>query len=129
MIQLTTRLKSGEDLREGIDEFLKANQVQAGVIVSLVGNLDKAVLRMAGAKSKKEYDGPLEIVSAAGTLSVHGNHIHIAVADKEGSVFGGHLAKGSVIRNTVELSILKYENLVFKRVLDEKTGFEELVIE
>ena len=60
------RLGPGEDLREKIDRFVKEHDMKAGVVVSCVGSLKKAVLRMAGAKPGAEdiraYEGSFEIL-------------------------------------------------------------------
>lgn len=39
-------------------------------------------------------DERFEIVSLTGTLSRHGAHLHIAIADFQGNVVGGHLMDG-----------------------------------
>ncbi len=92
----------------------------------MVGSLKKAVLRMADG-NKKVIIGPLEIVSAAGTIAINGVHIHLAVADGRGQVTGGHLMEGSPVNTTVELCIL-YSDKILKREFDPETGYNELVI-
>lgn len=39
-------------------------------------------------------DERFEIVSLTGTLSRHGAHLHISIADFQGNVVGGHLMDG-----------------------------------
>ena len=123
------RLHSGQGLREEIEAFVKEQDLKAGVILICVGSLKRAVLRMAGAKEIKEYEGPLEIVSFEGTVGEGGSHMHISIADKDGNVFGGHLKEGSVVDTTAEVIIGVLENTTFKRKFDDETGFDELVIE
>ncbi len=106
-----------------------SNGIEAGVLLSAVGSLGVATLRMAAAIETKKWNGPLEIVSATGTISKHGLHIHLSVSDEEGNVFGGHLKDGCMIRTTVELVIGIIPDVKFKRELDPKTGFKELIIE
>ncbi|MBI2356406.1 MAG: DNA-binding protein [Candidatus Doudnabacteria bacterium] len=132
MKQIIFRLKTGQLLREEIEKAAIENKIKAGVLLSAVGALSKLVLRMAGAKPDKQnvrtWDGEFEIVSATGTVSENGCHIHLSAADKNGNVFGGHLKKGCVVRVTAEIVIGILEDASFERVLDPETGFEELSI-
>jgi hypothetical protein len=57
-----------------------AQQEQAGCLISAVGSLSLAQLRLAGATQATSIHGELEIVSLSGTLSPDGAHLHIAVA-------------------------------------------------
>ncbi len=43
------RLRKGQDIKKENKQFVKDNKIQAGIILSAVGCVDKAVLRMAGA--------------------------------------------------------------------------------
>ena len=129
MNQVTKRLKPTQDLRDEIQNLVKENNIQAGVIVSAVGSLSKAVLRMAGAKEVKTWNGNFEIVSITGTLSPDGCHVHLAISDEEGNTFGGHLKQGCIVRSTVELALLIFSDVKYKRELDSETGYKELKIE
>lgn len=130
MKQLTIRLKSGQLLKEEIER--KASDIKAGVLLSIVGNLENAVLRMTGSKADnqivKQWDGPFEIVSGTGTISKEGCHIHISLADREGNVIGGHLKRGCKVKYTAEIVIGIFEDATYKRVLDKATGFKELKV-
>ena len=127
------RLKPGTDLKRGLQEIVESEKIQGGVLLSCVGSLEKGVLRMAGAEpeneSIKKIKGPLEIVSAIGTLSQDGMHIHLSVSDKDGGVYGGHMKEGCVIETTAEIVIGESENYTFHRRPDEDTGFKELEVE
>lgn len=123
------RLRQGGDLREAIDAFVAENHIKAGMILTCVGNLKKAVLRMADESVTKTFEGTFEIVSLVGTLEEGNSHLHISISDAEGRVFGGHLKTGSVVGITAEVVIGELENTVFSRKLDAETGFEELVVE
>ncbi len=87
-----------------------------------------AVLRTAGAKSIETIEDDFEIVSATGTVSKNGCHIHVSVSDDKLKTYGGHLKKGCIINTTVELILLELDNIVFTREMDEKTGYKELVV-
>ena len=63
-----------------------------------------------------------------GTLSVHGIHLHITIADRHGTTIGGHLDAGCIIYTTAEILIGEIPTLTFFRRLDDQTGFLELDI-
>lgn len=131
MNQLTFRLKPGHFLKEEIEKRTK--EIGAGVLLSIVGALENANLRMAGATSDnqivKNFKGPFEIVSGTGSFSKDGCHLHISVSNKEGQVIGGHLKDGCEVAVTAEIIIGIFDDISYKRVLDKKTGFKELEIE
>lgn len=128
MKQFSKRLLPGEDLRQEIERFANASSIQAGCVVSLVGNLSKVCLRMADGKTVKEWMGSYEIVSATGTISPEESHIHISVSDQEGNVIGGHLKLGSIVGVTVELVLLAFDDMVYAREYEESTGYDMLVV-
>ena len=87
-----------------------------------------ANLRFANQPQPTRIDGPLEIVSLSGTLSKHGIHLHLSVADGDGKMTGGHLKVGSEIYTTAEIVLGVYPDLIFDRELDETYGYQELVV-
>ena len=99
----------------------------SAVVSSLVGSLTVAHLRAAGGKNVLEIEGPLEIVGATGTLAPQAMHVHLAVADLSGNVSGGHLMDGCIVSSTVEVVLTEVAGWRFKRELDAKTGYKELV--
>lgn len=121
------RLIPDQDLKTEILNFCTQNNINAGCILSAVGSLKKAKLRLAGADAFFEAGGQFEIVSATGTISKNGCHIHLALADEGGKVTGGHLTDGNIIYTTCELVLLNIEKQEFKREHDPATGFNELV--
>lgn len=122
MKQVTKRLRQGDDLRKEIEALVKERAIKAGCIVSLAGSLTKAALRMADGKTVKYLKGPLEIVSATGTVSSGGCHIHISISDNQGATCGGHLKEGCIIKTTAEVVLLAFSDIRYKRVRDETTG-------
>jgi predicted DNA-binding protein with PD1-like motif len=64
----------------------------------------------------------------SGTLSVHGSHLHICIADGDGKTTGGHLTEGCTIFTTAEIIIGSFEDLRFSRTMDRETGYKELDI-
>ncbi len=122
------RLLPGQDLKQSLQDFVLQNQISAGLILTCVGSLNGAVLRLADETVIKTYTGKFEIVSLVGTLCADGCHLHLSIADKEGNVFGGHLKEGCIIHTTAEIIIGENQDLIFTREHDDKTGFKELII-
>ncbi len=133
MKQITFRLKPGQLLKEEIEKTVRDKEVKAGVLLSIVGGLENAVLRMAGSEpgnqAVRKWEGPFEIISGTGTISKNGCHIHLALSDRQGDVIGGHLKDGCVVKYTAEIVLGVFEDITYKRVLNEETGFEELETE
>ena len=123
------RLTQGADLKLAILNFVQTHSIQAGSLLSGVGCLASANIRLAHESQSLSLAGPLEILTLAGTLTPTHVHLHISVADKNGAVYGGHLMDGSEVLYTTEICLASYENLAFKRERDSATGFDELVVE
>lgn len=105
-----------------------ANDHDAASVLSVVGSLNHANLRFANQPQATRVDGPLEILSLSGTLSKHGVHLHLSVADSQGRMTGGHLKPGCEIYTTAEIVLGVYPDLVFDRELDDTYGYKELVV-
>ncbi len=122
------RLQPGDDLRQALETWMGEQREQAGCVISAVGSLSVAQLRLAGAVMATVIHGELEILSLSGTLSPDGSHLHIAIAGSSGAVIGGHLCAGSLVRTTAELVIGLLPEWCFSREFDPATGHAELVI-
>ena len=122
------RLQPGADLRQALEAWMGEQQEQAACLISAVGSLSVAQLRLAGATQAKAIHGELEIISLSGTLSSDGAHLHIAIADNNGTVIGGHLCVGSLVRTTAELVVGLLPEWRFHREPDPATGYTELEI-
>jgi predicted DNA-binding protein with PD1-like motif len=102
--------------------------IEAGCVLSAVGSLTHATLRLANRDYYSEYDGHFEIVSMTGTVSLHGSHLHISISDGDGKTIGGHLVPGCEIYTTAEMVLGIFEDVVYKREFTEDSGYEELVV-
>lgn len=122
------RLKPGQDLRKEIEAFVKKENIKAGWMVTCVGSLTEANLRLANQPGGTAYKGHFEIVSLVGTLSTAGCHLHLAFSDSTGRTIGGHLLTGSVVYTTAEIVIGESKDLVFTREKDGTTPWDELQI-
>jgi uncharacterized protein len=123
-----TRLPPNSDIRLSLEALAKEQGWSAAFIISVVGSLKVARLRMAGASEVLIKQGPFEIFALTGTLAPSGAHLHIGLSDAEGSCIGGHLCHGSLIYTTAEVIIGFSEEHTFERVLDPQTGYPELTI-
>lgn len=122
------RLRPGQDLRKEIERFTRARGIKAGFIITTVGSLEKATLRLADQNNASSFEGKFEIVSLVGTLSQDGVHLHISLSDSTGRTIGGHLVEGCQIYTTAEIVIGEARGIVFTRAADKLTGYKELTI-
>jgi uncharacterized protein len=130
MRALAFRLTPGADLRAELERITRENELAAGCILTCVGSLSRARLRLPSASGETAayatFDEPMEIVSLAGTLSPDGLHVHVALSRRDGSCVGGHLVEGCVVNTTAELVIAELAEVEFRRRLDPATGHAEL---
>lgn len=123
------RLHPGDDLKKSLAAFAQQHNVEAGYIITCVGSLTGCNLRFAGQTEGFSIKAKFEILSLSGTLSIHGIHLHIALADETGIAVGGHLLDGNMIYTTAEIIIGEAPNLSFTRAHDPATGYTELVVQ
>ncbi|MBS3051318.1 MAG: DNA-binding protein [Candidatus Aenigmarchaeota archaeon] len=122
------RLRPNQDLKKELIKFTKENKIQSGFIITCVGSLRKATLRMADENIVKDYENRFEINSLSGTLCQDDVHLHVSLSDENGSEIGGHLKEGCIIYVTAEIVIGEAEDMLFSREFDKETGFNELEI-
>ncbi len=122
------RLKPGDDLRQQLTAFVQQNHLVAGTMLTCVGSLTVATLRLANQEGPTVYRGHFEIVSLVGTLSVNGSHLHLAVSDSTGRTIGGHLLDGCLVYTTAEIVLGELPGLDFRRETDATFGYQELVV-
>ncbi|MEJ2709485.1 MAG: DNA-binding protein [Anaerolineales bacterium] len=122
------RLHPGQDLIWELERFCEQRQLRAGLVLTCVGSLRRAALRLANQPTTEIYERKFEIVSLVGTLSPDGPHLHISLSDAQGKTIGGHLQEGCLVNTTAEIVIAELEGKVFLREMDPQTGYEELVI-
>ena len=122
------RLNPGDDLKTELKQYTQSNDIKAGCILTCVGSLSGANVRISDGKTVKKFEGQYEIISLVGTLGLDNVHIHISFSDKEGNVYGGHLREGCRIHTTAEIVIGKIKGIVFAREYDKQTTYNELKI-
>jgi len=122
------RLHPHQDLKAELDTLARTHKLEAACVLTCVGSLRRAVLRFANQEHATELEGKFEIVSLTGTLSRHGSHYHLSIADGEGRTLGAHLLEGCLIYTTAEIVIGELPGISFLREMDSATGYEELYI-
>ena len=128
MESLPLRLLPGADLRASLEDAVSSRSYAAAFVVSGIGSLRDARLRLAGAREPELLRGDLEILTLAGTVASNGAHLHMSVADSGGRVMGGHVAHGCTVRTTAEVLLLLLPDWSLTREPDPATGFAELVV-
>lgn len=126
------RVKPGQELLGEISRFCGERGITSGVVVGIIGSVRRARLNflidLPGKYEGVDYDGPLEIVCAQGSVALKGDdtivHIHIQLSDRE-LCRGGHLAEATVF-STAEVVIGELDTQL-RREADSYTGLNELV--
>lgn len=123
------RLSPDEDPKIALMNYVKEHKLAAVSVASAVGSLKTTVLRYANEKQSVKLEGFREVVSLSGTLgATSGSHLHMSVSDNLGVTLGGHLVEGSKVYTTLEVVLLSFPELEFKRVKDLKTTYDELSV-
>ena len=122
------RLKPNQDLKQSLKNFVHEQNINSGFILTAIGSLKQAKLRFANQSISTVLIDKFEIISLNGTLATEGIHLHIAIADQEGKILGGHLDNGCIIYTTAEIVIGVSEEFSFTRTIDQQTGYKELEI-
>ena len=122
------RLKPDQDLRQSLKTEAKDQNIKAGFILTAIGSLKQATIRLANQSVSTILNDKFEIISLNGTLATTGIHLHIAIADKEGKILAGHLDDGCIIYTTAEIVIGASEEFSFIRTIDKQIGYKELEI-
>ncbi|KAG5452148.1 hypothetical protein CSKR_201603 [Clonorchis sinensis] len=97
------RLAPGQEVRSCLSHYVLSHHLTGAFIITCCGSLTKAHIRLANLQ-ESELEGPFEIVSMVGTLASDGHpHLHIALADSNGQVLGGHLLGSCQVNTTAEI--------------------------
>ncbi|HSO61059.1 MAG TPA: PPC domain-containing DNA-binding protein [Desulfobacterales bacterium] len=139
------RIKPGADLLQAISEAISEEGISAGVFVSGLGALKRAVFRNLKAFPKKfpvtdedrlylEVNAPMELVSltgwiapnAGGGVEVHAHFAASTVQDETVVTMGGHLTEGTICGIKCVIAILVAEGDGFQAGEDKKTKSADL---
>lgn len=122
------KLPHQADLIGALTEAATANGIRAGAL-QVIGALQGARLgfydQWSRAYRELAFAKPLEIVSGMGNVSLRDGkpfvHLHLALSDEEGKVFGGHAMEGCTVF-AAEYIIIPLPGVTPVRGFDETTG-------
>ena len=126
--------KRGEYVLEGLREYLKNKNVDAGLIISGIGSFDICRIHMIEHTNLPPNDRyidleePVEVSSLLGSIAGGEPHIHVTVQDvQHDKVYCGHLEPGSRCCYRVELGLMLFHDVTTQRIVDEVTGLVDIV--
>jgi predicted DNA-binding protein with PD1-like motif len=122
------RLLPQQELLSALRDFIQQQGLRAAWISGCVGSLHEVALRYAGREGVTLLSGKFEVISLIGTLEAGGEHLHLAVADKNGDITGGHVMEGCRVRTTLELVIGELDDVWFNRQPCTLSGYDELTV-
>jgi predicted DNA-binding protein with PD1-like motif len=141
------RIHQNKDLLDSLYEAVEVADIRAGVIVSGIGALTKAVCRNLRWFPEEypvkdadrlffELQQPLELLALSGWIArrLDGEpeiHAHFSVSTVEGNKivnFGGHLASGTMTGIKVVVAIAKLRNTQIKADFDPDTKTFDLFL-
>lgn len=121
------RFQTGDDILSRLNDLVRVNAITAGTFIAL-GAVQKACigfLKGDGEYSQVEMNGPLEILSCMGNISLKDGspfiHAHIALSDENGRAFGGHLMPGCIVGATFEVTLHDYTGMNLRRERDRNS--------
>ena len=125
------RVKPNQELVSEIASYCRQNHISSGAVIGIIGSVKSARLNflreLPGKYETKEYQGPLEIVSAQGSIALKDTelivHVHIQLSSLDGCQ-GGHLIEAKVF-STAEVAIGELAYQLY-RYADDYTGLNEL---
>lgn len=125
------RVKPNQELASEMASYCQQKAIVSGVVIGIIGSVESAKLNflkeLPGKYETKEYEGPLEIVCAQGSVALKDSepiiHIHMQLASTDGCQ-GGHFL-GATVFSTAEVVIGELDYQLY-RYADEYTGLNEL---
>lgn len=125
------RVKPRQELASEISRYCQQNGISSAVVIGIIGSVEKARLNflkeLPGKYESVDFPGPLEIVSAQGSVALKEAelivHVHIQLSDSAGCR-GGHLVETRVF-STAEVVIAELDYQL-QRYADNYTGLNEL---
>ena len=140
------RLGPGCDLLKSLEDIVRKENIESGLILAGAGSLSQVTLRNVRIfpdefpimdrnriyTPKKE---PLELLSLTGNIARREGevsiHCHITVSSglDDGRAYGGHLIEGALVFSYCEIVIAEIAGLKMKRDTDPETHGPELFFE
>jgi predicted DNA-binding protein with PD1-like motif len=107
---IAIRMDKGEDVLANLEQVVKKENVQQGIIFSAIGTLGSCRVYQVigtGYPAEKNYDekkGPLEMAAIQGNIVDSKIHAHILFSDKN-YAYAGHLEPGTKVQIIGEVFI------------------------
>jgi predicted DNA-binding protein with PD1-like motif len=122
------RLPPGADLLEELNKLVRAEGIELGAL-SGIGALRKAAVGIFDAENREyitnNFDEELEICALTGNVSLKEGepfvHAHLALSDRRGHGFGGHVMPGCEIF-VAEVIVWEFEGGRLEREPREECG-------
>lgn len=126
------RIKPQQELLAEIARYCNEHSIYSGLVLGIIGSVKRArlnfLVELPGKYVGVEFQGPLEIVCAQGSIALKNKepiiHIHMLLSEKE-YCHGGHLAEADIF-STAEVSIAEIDYQL-NRYYDNYTGLNELL--
>ena len=127
------KLSDGDDLFPSLEASARTHDLVSGTVTWGIGMLRDFELGFFGPNGyeKTPFSDRHELLALHGSISLESEpmlHLHVALGRPDHAVIGGHLfrAKTAVVN---EIQLTRFENIRFRRRLNEKTGLRELEFE
>lgn len=125
---IVRRLAVGADLGEELNKLVRAEGVELGAVSGL-GALRKAAVGLFLPERREyrtnKFDEEMEICALTGNVSLKDGepfvHAHLALSDREGRGFGGHVMPGCEIF-VAEVMVWEFEGPRLERKPREECG-------
>lgn len=145
---VVAKIPIGVDFLEAIQEVVKREKIQRGIILMGIGALQKAIFRNMKVLSKEfpvsdkdrlyfEVNRPLEIVSLTGYIvpkrdgqpHIHAHFSASTVIGESITTYGGHLDKGAITYVKVAVAIGVLEGIEMGKKWTEERKTDDLWVE
>lgn len=110
----------GEYVLETIEEVIRRERIEHGIILSGFGTLSEVHLHWVTTtgfppvEHFERYEGPFELLSLDGVIASGEPHIHAVVANVQGA-YGGHLEYGNKVLYLCEVAIGVLAGIAMRR--------------
>jgi predicted DNA-binding protein with PD1-like motif len=113
-------ISPGECVLETLEEVIRRERIEHGVILSGFGTLSEVHLHwvtttgLPPVERFEKYEGPFELLSLSGVIVGGEPHVHAVVSNPQGA-YGGHLERGNKVLYLCEVAIGVLAGVVMRR--------------
>lgn len=127
---ILVKLSDGEDVLPSLEAAAGKHRVENGSVLWGIGMIQDFEIGFFGPNGyeKKTFKERRELVALHGSIAMGAEpklHLHVAVAERDHSVVGGHLfrAKAAVVN---EIRLERFDRIRLRRIPNPNTGLNEL---